>query len=46
MNRIVEQWNHLPSYVDLVGIADNINVFKSRLDSYWDTMGYGLFLVK
>ena len=37
-NRIIDQWNHLPPFVVT---ADNINLFKSRLDSYWDTIGYG-----
>ena len=37
-NRIVDQWNHLPTYVVM---AENINLFKSRLDSHWDTIRYG-----
>ena len=39
-NRVIDQWNHqwISSYVV---IADSKNVFKSRLDSYWDAMGYG-----
>jgi len=37
-NRIVKQWNQLLSYVVT---ADNLNVLKSRLDSQWDTIGFG-----
>ena len=31
-NRIVDLWNSLP---DTVVTADNVNLFKSRLDRYW-----------
>ena len=37
-NRIINQWNHLPSFVVT---AENTNLFKSRLDSYWDMIRYG-----
>ena len=37
-NRIINQWNHLPSFVVT---AENINLFKSRLDSQWDMIRYG-----
>ena len=42
-NKIVDQWNHLPTYVVT---ADNVNLFKSRLDSYWDMIGYGQLRTK
>ena len=31
-NRIIGQWNHLPSFVVT---TVNINLFKPRLDYYW-----------
>ena len=36
--RIIDQWNHLPSHVVE---ADSLSLFKSRLDSHWNAMGYG-----
>ena len=34
-NRIVNLWNSLPN--DTV-LADNINIFKNRLDKFWSTL--------
>ena len=37
-NRVVNQWNSLPSYVVCV---PTVNSFKSKLDNYWNSIRYG-----
>ena len=37
-NRVVTQWNSLPSYVVCV---PTVNCFKSELDKYWNLIRYG-----
>ena len=37
-NRVVNQWNSLPSYVVC---APTVNSFKSKLDNYWNSIRYG-----
>ena len=37
-NRIVNQWNALPQYVTA---STSLNMFKNKLDQYWNAIGYG-----
>ena len=37
-NRVVTQWNSLPSYIVCV---PTVNSFKSKLDNYWNLIRYG-----
>ena len=37
-NRVVTQWNSLPSYVVCV---PTVNSFKSKLDNHWNLIRYG-----
>ena len=37
--RVINQWNELPT--DVVN-AKTVNVFKNRLDKYWNKIGYGI----
>jgi len=36
-NRVVPVWNSLPNNVVM---ADNINIFKNRLDKFWSSYDY------
>ena len=37
-NRVINQWNPLPSYVVC---TPTVNSFKSKLDTYWNSIRYG-----